>query len=237
MVVHISDYEEDKERLAKSRKLYISDMHFFHEKINLQMDERGFSSCEEMNQYMIDQWNRKVVQKDEVYILGDLSFAKGRETNDLLNKLNGKLYLIVGNHDNFLRDKEFDMERFVWIKPYAEISDNGRKVVLSHYPVFCYNGQYRISKAGNPKAYMLYGHVHNTYDEILVNRFIKETRESMRMIRRGEEIKKEQIPCNMINCFCMYSDYMPLTLDEWILVDNERRKKIENNMINMENDN
>ena len=24
------------------------------------------------------------------------------------------------------------------------------------------------------------------------------------------------IPCNMINCFCMYSDYVPLTLDEWI---------------------
>ena len=30
---------------------------------------------------------------------------------------------------------------------------------------------------------------------------------------RGEE---QSIPCNMINCFCMYSDYVPLTLDEWI---------------------
>ncbi len=29
----------------------------------------------------------------------------------------------------------------------------------------------------------------------------------------------------MINCFCMFSDYIPLTLDEWIQVDRERREK------------
>ena len=27
----------------------------------------------------------------------------------------------------------------------------------------------------------------------------------------------------MINCFCMYSDYTPLTLDEWIELDAKRR--------------
>jgi hypothetical protein len=27
------------------------------------------------------------------------------------------------------------------------------------------------------------------------------------------------IPCQMINCFCMRSDYRPLTLDEWIALD------------------
>ena len=26
----------------------------------------------------------------------------------------------------------------------------------------------------------------------------------------------------MINCFCMYSDYTPLTLDEWIMNDKIR---------------
>ena len=31
----------------------------------------------------------------------------------------------------------------------------------------------------------------------------------------------------MINCFCMFSDYVPLTLDEWIQVDRERREKME----------
>ena len=31
---------------------------------------------------------------------------------------------------------------------------------------------------------------------------------------------------NMINCFCMFSDYKPLTLSEWIEVDQKRRKEM-----------
>lgn len=30
----------------------------------------------------------------------------------------------------------------------------------------------------------------------------------------------------MINCFCMFSDYVPLTLDEWIEVDRKRRMNV-----------
>ena len=30
----------------------------------------------------------------------------------------------------------------------------------------------------------------------------------------------------MINCFCMYSDYTPLTLDEWIECDRKRRSAV-----------
>ena len=33
----------------------------------------------------------------------------------------------------------------------------------------------------------------------------------------------EPIPCNMINCFCMFSNYQPMTLDEWIEIDGKRR--------------
>jgi hypothetical protein len=70
---------------------------------------------------------------------------------------------------------------------------------------------------------MLYGHVHNTYDELLVNSFIRITASSRRSTR-GETVEKP-IPCNMINCFCMYSDYTPLTLDEWIENDRIRRAR------------
>ena len=34
----------------------------------------------------------------------------------------------------------------------------------------------------------------------------------------------EHVPCQFINCFCMYSDYQPMTLDEWIAIDQQRRK-------------
>ena len=35
-------------------RYYIADCHFFHESLNTQMDERGFSSAAEMNEYMIE---------------------------------------------------------------------------------------------------------------------------------------------------------------------------------------
>lgn len=207
-----------------SRKLYISDLHFYHNALNKQMDCRGFKNHEAMNAYMIQQWNAKVTKKDEVYILGDLSIAKGIATNEIVKQLNGKLYYIIGNHDAFLNDPAFDRTRFQWIKPYAEIHDDARTVVLSHYPTFCYNGQYH-RKDGVPSVYMLYGHVHNTQDEKLLNHFILETRQSKVKSKYDDEPKA--VPCQMINCFCMFSDYQPLTLDEWIANDQKRRKALE----------
>ena len=97
-----------------------------------------------------------------------------------------------------------------------------------------YNDQYRrkMPKTGgltergdvpvdelSPKTYMLYGHVHDTTDEQLMRRFIKETRLTQRTDKEG---RSYHIPCQMINCFCMYSDYVPLTLDEWI--ENDRKR-------------
>ena len=122
-------------------RYYISDLHFFHQNLNLGMDCRGFTDYETMNEYMIMKWNKKVRKHDEVVILGDLSIAKGKATNEILRRLNGKLYMIVGNHDKFLKDKEFDTTRFRWIKDYAELNENNRKVILSHYPIMFYNWQ------------------------------------------------------------------------------------------------
>lgn len=171
-------------------RYYISVLHFFHANMNTRMDQRGFASFEEMNEYMITQWNKKVKRNDEVVVLGDFSIAKGEKTNEILQRINGKKYLIIGNHDKFLNDKTFDRSLFKWIEPYMELDDNKRKIILLHYPVFCYNGQYRLNDKGEPKAYMLYGHVHNTYDEKLTNHFQNITREQKRLVYRA--VKKGQ---------------------------------------------
>ena len=200
-------------------RYYIADPHFFHGALNTKMDRRGFESVEAMNEYMLRQWNRKVRKNDEVVILGDLSWGKAEETNELLERLNGRLYLIQGNHDRFLKSKDYNAGRFVWIKPYEELQDNKRKEILCHYPIMCYNGQYRVDENGNPKVYMLYGHVHDTQDQRLLERFQAITRETASVSPDGTA---RQIPCNMINCFCMYSDYVPFTLDEWIACEKRR---------------
>ena len=69
-----------------------------------------------MNGGLISQWNKKVRKNDEVVILGDFSIDKGEKTNELLCRLNGRKYLIMGNHDRFLDDKAFDRSLFKWIE-------------------------------------------------------------------------------------------------------------------------
>jgi len=201
-------------------RYYIADLHFFHGVLNNAMDNRGFASTEEMNEYMIKQWNSKVGKHDEVVILGDFSVEKGEKTNEILSRLNGIKYLVVGNHDKYIDDKEFDRAHFKWIENYRELRDSKRKVILSHYPIACYNGQYHRGEGGVFKTYMLYGHVHDTYDERLLEYFREYATGCRRLTKHNEEIN---IPCQMINCFCGYSDYVPLTLDEWIENDRNRR--------------
>ena len=90
-----------------------------------------------------------------------------------------------------------------------------------HYPVFCYNGQFRRGADGTPLTYMLHGHIHKSEDQVLVDRFSTETRAMMR--KSAHQETAQPVPCQMINCFCMYSDYTPLTLEEWVECDQRRR--------------
>ena len=86
-----------------------------------------------------------------------------------------------------------------------------------------------MTPEGDPLTYMLYGHVHNTHDESLVNEFIRITRSTM--VKSARQTKEHTIPCNMINCFCMFSDYIPLTLDDWIRLDKRRREELITNQV------
>lgn len=191
------------------KKLYIADLHMGHGKLNEKMDERGFKSVEEMDDYMIRKWNEAVKTGDEVYILGDLIWdCDWRKLPELFNILHGKKHLIIGNHDHrwithFDNDKH---KAFRWIKDYAEIKDNGRRVILSHYPILTYNHQFAQN------TWMLHGHIHWTKDAVLVEKYKDICKSDVRIDKHGEESPN----ANIINCFCMASDYKPLTLDEWI---------------------
>lgn len=187
------------------------------------MDKRGFSDALEMNEYMIKKWNNKVRRNDEVVILGDLSLARANPTNEILGRLNGRLYLLVGNHDKWVRQSGANLGRFQWVKDYAEMADDGRKVVLGHYYIPTYNGQYRRNQDGTPKTWMLFGHVHNTLDMKYIDDYQDTVRKQVRKAEGYEGL--QNVPSQAINCFCVYSDYTPLTLDEWIEIEKTRRER------------
>ena len=207
-------------------KLYIADLHFFHENMNTIMDKRGFASVEEETSYMIQKWNKKVCKGDIVYVLGDMFWGKDVQAiNKVLHILKGKICLIKGNHDKWLSEKGVDLGRFEKIESYAEVKEGQRTVVVCHYPIFCYNHQYLLDKNGNERGYMLYGHVHDTKDYELVRRFKALTKNEVFDCHdeNGNSFLRH-IPCNMINTFCKFSDYEPLSLDEWIEKDREIRE-------------
>ena len=199
---------------------FIADQHFFHRNMLTQMDNRGFGDVDQMNEYMIYQWNSRVRHNDEVVILGDFSMGTAEQTAEVLRQLKGRKYLIEGNHDKrYLKNADFDSSLFKWIKQYHEMHDNKRKICLCHYPIMCYNGQYHFDANGVPYSFMLYGHTHNTFDETIVRNFQLST---MNIKKEFHNNETKNIPCNMINCFCMFSNYVPLTLDEWINVRHEQ---------------
>ena len=103
------------------------------------------------------------------------------------------------------------------------VENNRNPISFMHYPVFCYNGQFRRGADGTPLTYMLHGHIHKSEDQVLVDRFSTETRAMMR--KSAHQETAQPVPCQMINCFCMYSDYTPLTLEEWVECDQRRRDK------------
>lgn len=85
-----------------AEKWFISDTHFFHENI-IRFCERPFQDAQQMNEFMVDKWNRTVAPGDKVYHLGDVACGFGGDDSklgNLLGRLNGKKRLVVGNHDN-----------------------------------------------------------------------------------------------------------------------------------------
>jgi len=115
-----------------SKKTFItSDHHFFHRNI-IKYCNRPFVDEYEMNKVLIENWNKVVSHGDTVIHLGDF-FAglKGRrkEAIELVAKLNGTKYLILGNHDHFTKN-EFKEMGFKFVGDYL-IKGN---FLFTHYP-------------------------------------------------------------------------------------------------------
>lgn len=77
---------------------FIADTHFYHNNI-LIYEKRPFSCVEEMNEIIIDNWNKLIKPQDEVWHLGDVALCNSEKLEEVMKRLNGKKYLKLGNHD------------------------------------------------------------------------------------------------------------------------------------------
>ena len=137
---------------------FTADMHFGHRAI-ISMQNRPFGSVEEMDRVLLQNYNSVVRKEDTVYILGDICHHMSiEEADSLIKKLNGKKYLIKGNHD-----KNYDPRLFTDIQDFLKISVDGNHFSLMHYPMLSW------PKKGSG-GYQLHGHIHARMDYNEANR-------------------------------------------------------------------
>ena len=120
-----------------------SDTHFSHRNIIHLGEGRPFSSIEEHDEALVENWNSKVRPDDTVIHLGDVAFGHREETLKTIDRLNGYKILIPGNHDNIssLYPKKIDRWMPIYLSHFDQIwaesspaSFGGQFVMLSHYP-------------------------------------------------------------------------------------------------------
>lgn len=118
-----------------TNRFVISDTHFGHTNCwaKFKCDDgsplRPFTSTEEMDETMVENWNKTVKPEDVVYHLGDVVINK--RYMDTVKKLNGKKRLIRGNHDIF-KDSDYKDAGFDQIWGVRVFVD---KFIMSHIPL------------------------------------------------------------------------------------------------------
>lgn len=174
---------------------FTSDLHLGHKNI-ISLCQRPFASVEEMDETLISNWNRKVHRNDTVYILGDLMFRNEKPPEKYLRQLNGKKYLIIGNHDRkWIKKCDLSLY-FESVENLDFISDGKRQMTICHYPM--------MSWPHITRSFMVFGHIHNDT-----------TAEYWPLIARSEK---------MFNAGVDINRFEPVTFEE--MAENNIRHKI-----------
>ncbi|WHQ72059.1 metallophosphoesterase [Methylorubrum extorquens] len=132
-----------------------ADLHLGHPQI-LDHCARPFRSIEEHDRGLVDRWNNRITDADDIFVLGDFALGlSARELRRVFSELRGRKHLIVGNHDGP------KVTGLPWASPPREIlrvTLERQQLFLSHYPARSWPGMH----AG---TLHLYGHVHGAIQD------------------------------------------------------------------------
>lgn len=146
---------------------FSADHHFGHGNIwKPTHANRPFTSTHEMNMGLVAAWNAVVGKKDTVYHLGDIAWGSPNAMSKILDRLNGTIHLILGNHDKTAQHRKC-RERFASITdarmdlvvPDPEAHEGERLIVLDHYAM-------RVWNCSHWGSWQLYGHSHGNLPDL-----------------------------------------------------------------------
>lgn len=107
---------------------------------------------QEMDEALIGNWNERVHPQDTVYHLGDVIFSRKEEKiKEILNRLNGRICLIRGNHDSEVL--KLYPERFEWVRMIHMVEELKKRIVCCHYKMTVWQDSHKNS-------IQLFGHSH-----------------------------------------------------------------------------
>lgn len=124
---------------------FTSDTHFNHEYIRSILNRP-------VDDVLINNWNKTVKTADTVYHLGDFCFGSHDIVKKYRAKLNGKIHLILGNHDYKNRIQNLP-QLFSSINDILTLKYYHQKIILCHYAM-------RVWNASHYNSYHLFGHSH-----------------------------------------------------------------------------
>ena len=179
-----------------------SDSHFEHSNV-LHLAGRNFSSIQEHDDVLIDNWNKRVGKDDDVYHLGDFTLSGPGSAISLFARLNGNIRVLgyPWHHDKrwLPRNGVCGFSNFfsasgvrVWIDPPmvvledVETNADGRGVpmTLCHYPLESFDRSHY-------GALCAHGHAHGKARRV-----------------------QNRIDVGVDSAFALVGEYRPLRLEE-----------------------
>lgn len=176
---------------------FTSDSHFGHRNV-IEHDKRPFKaancSCvpatdtkhryvcqacvDEMDRILIDKWNSQVNKNDTVWHLGDLCFRSKMPADWYIKRLNGRINIVWGNHDDS-REAAFKYrDLFTSWQDYKYLKINGQKITLFHYKC-------EVWRSSGRGSWHLYGHSHGNIKPKVEIRKVEKARDQILSILFG----------------------------------------------------
>ncbi len=116
-----------------NRKVWVwSDLHFGHKNI-IRFSDRPFYSIPQMDEALIENFNKHVQPNDISIWVGDIAFYPDDVANQILHRCNGYKIQVIGNHDfskKKLKKLHFNETHIVY-----NLTIDGTTVAFTHYPM------------------------------------------------------------------------------------------------------
>lgn len=154
--------------MNKINRWFTSDTHYAHKNIckgqSTWEDKsqcRDFETVDEMNDTLVNNINAVVGPEDHLYHNGDFAFGRGPENIiEFRNRINCKnVFFFIGNHDRLIKNDKELQKLFLKVRLKATLRIEDQDIVFNHFPEIIWDKHHH-------GAIHLYGHCHNSLNEV-----------------------------------------------------------------------